>query len=104
MEQLRDDQAKEREAAAAKDVRAGAGPGPATNPTGPGPVIVNVAPGPNPNAVTTLPPPNDPGNPTLVAHAGKPSRRPKRITPSTRAGGSGPRSASWPPAAWPPRC
>jgi hypothetical protein len=68
MEQLRDDQAKEREAAAAKTFTPLAGP--ATNPTGPGPVIVNVAPGPNPNAVTTLPPSNDPGNPTLLATPG----------------------------------
>jgi hypothetical protein len=68
MEQLRDDQAKEREAAAAKTFAPA--PGPTTNPNGPGPVIVNVAPGPNPNAVTTLPPSNDPGNPTLVATPG----------------------------------
>jgi hypothetical protein len=77
MQQLRDDQAKDREAAAAKlvftpapPVTTGPGTGPATNPPGPGPVIVNVGPGPNPNAVTTLPPPNDPGNPTLVATPG----------------------------------
>lgn len=69
MEHLRDDQA-----AAAKPVFTPAppatGPGPAANPTGSAPVTVNVAPGPNPNAVTTLPPPNDPGNPTLVATPG----------------------------------
>jgi hypothetical protein len=74
MEHLRDDQTKEREAAAAKTFTpappATTGPGPATNPTGPAPVIVNVAPGSNPNAVTTLPPPNDLGNPTLVATPG----------------------------------
>ena len=78
MEQLRDEQAKERDAAAAKAAAAtatppGPGPGP-TNPTSPNPnpntVTVNVAPGPNPNAVTTLPPPNDPGNPMLVAAPG----------------------------------
>jgi hypothetical protein len=74
MEQLRDEQAKEREAAAAKPVftpappaTTGPGPGPAT---GTAPVMVNVAPGPNPNAVTMLPPPNAPGNPTLVATPG----------------------------------
>jgi len=75
MEQLRDDQAKEREAAAAKPVftpaqpaTTGPGPGPGTNPATT--TTVNVAPGSNPNAVTTLPPPNDPGNPTLVATPG----------------------------------
>jgi hypothetical protein len=70
MEQLRDDQAKEREAAAAKPFTPAP---PATTGPGPGPTnttTVNVAPGPNPNAVTTLPPPNDPGNPTLVATPG----------------------------------
>jgi hypothetical protein len=74
MEQLRDDQAKERDAktafAPAPPATPAPGPGPATNPTGTAPVTVNVASGPNPNAVTTLPPPNDPGNPTLVATPG----------------------------------
>jgi hypothetical protein len=69
MEQLRDEQAKEREAAAAKAAAVAATP-----PTGPGPGYntagVNGQPGPNPNAFTTLPPSNDPGNPTLVAAPG----------------------------------
>ena len=69
MQQLRDDQARERDEAAAKAAAAAATP-PAINPTSPNPTMVNVAPGPNPNAVTTLPPPNDPGNPTLVATPG----------------------------------
>ena len=63
MEQLRDEQAKEREAAAAKAAAAAATP----PPNGPGP---GYNPGPNSNAITTLPPPNDPGTPTLVASPG----------------------------------
>jgi hypothetical protein len=74
MEQLRDDQAKERaarEAAAARPVFTPAPPanGPGTNPAS-NTVTVNVTPGANPNAVTTLPPPNDTGNPTLIATPG----------------------------------
>ncbi len=70
MELLRDEQAKEREAAAAKAAAAAAtppstGPGPGYNTAG-----VNGQPGTNPNALTTLPPPNDPGTPTLVATPG----------------------------------
>ena len=74
MEELRDEQAKERDAAAAKAAAAAAtppppGPGPGYNTTSPN-TGANVTPGPNPNAVTTLPPPNDPGNPMLVATPG----------------------------------
>ena len=74
MEELRDEQAKERDAAAAKAAAAAAtppppGPGPGYNTTSPN-TGTNVTPGPNPNAVTTLPPPNDPGNPMLVATPG----------------------------------
>ncbi len=73
MEQLRDQQAKDREAAAAKPVFSPAppAPGPATNPAPP--PTVNVTPSSNPNAVTMLPPPNDPSNasnPTLIATPG----------------------------------
>jgi hypothetical protein len=73
MEQLRDEQAKEREAAAARAAATAAtppptGPGPGYNPMSPNTVAVNGT--PNANAVTTLPPPNDPGNPTLVATPG----------------------------------
>jgi hypothetical protein len=75
MEQLRDEQAKERDAAAAKAATAATtppGPGPGPNPVSPNPntLAANGAPGPNPNGVTTLPPPNDPGNPMLVAAPG----------------------------------
>ncbi len=70
MEQLRDEQAKERDAAAARAAAAAAtppppGPGPATNP-----VMIDVTRGSNPNAVTMLPRPNDPNNPTLVGTPG----------------------------------
>ncbi len=77
MEELRDEQAKERdakEAAAATPVFRPAppatGPGPATPSTPPNAVTANVTSSSNPNAVTTLRPPNDPGTPTLVATPG----------------------------------
>jgi hypothetical protein len=63
MEQLRDEQAKEREAAAAAKA-----PPPAPPPI---PVAVNVT----PSSVTTLPPPSDATTPTLVAMPG--SRQPQ---------------------------
>lgn len=72
MEQLRDEQAKEREAAAARAAAAAATPpptGPGYNGASPNTMAMNGTPGPNPNAVTTLPPPNDPGT-TLVATPG----------------------------------
>lgn len=72
MEDLRDEQAKERDAAAAKAAVAAATPpppGPGYNTMSPNPGT-NPTPGPNPNALTTLPPPNDPGNSMLVASPG----------------------------------
>jgi tetratricopeptide (TPR) repeat protein len=76
MEQLRDEQAKEREAAAAKAAAAAATPpttGPGYSGVSPNTSTVNGI-GSSPNGITTLPPPNDPGTATLVATPG--SRQP----------------------------